>query len=231
MNASISSGTSAGTAPRWRAMASCPTTAPSSTGVRAWAGPKMAKMWPGVWGRKVWVYEGTDRSGHKCGMILAATIPSATLFSFSECISPAPRFSRECLLPGFVGSGRGSLCGLGLQHGQAAGVWLWGQASPRRWQDPAEAHTAAAADPPEGRGRNRHGAVITLRVKCSPWRPARWPALHPPAQASTRWAELHAGDLGVGGVQSRCPFWGPFLQRLARLPGVSKGYPCSHENT
>lgn len=47
-------------------------------------------------------------------------------------LSRVIRFSRECLLPGHVGSGCGSLCGLSLQHGQAAGVWLRGQASPGR---------------------------------------------------------------------------------------------------
>lgn len=114
----------------------------------------------------------------------ACSIPFDPVLSL---MLPLPRFSRECLLPGPVGSGCGSLCGLGLQHGQAAGVRLRGQAPARRRQDPAEAHTAAAADPAEGWGR--HDAVMAPGGKWSPWQHARRPALHPPfgtPQAFTR---------------------------------------------
>lgn len=230
-NASTNSETSDGTAPPWRALASCHTTTRSSTGVRVWGELLLVQKGPGGYGKTELV------CGERMSCAKMQDVFRFQLFIIShllQCVFPSPRFPRECLLPGLVGSGCGSLCGLGLQHGQAAGVWLWGQATPGWWQDPAEAHTAATADPAEGWGRHQHDTVITPRAKRSPWRPARQPTLNPPiraAQAFPRWAEFHAGDMGLGGLQSWHPFWGSFLQGLARLPRVSKRHPRSHEDT
>lgn len=156
------------------------------------------------------------------------------IWSFSKRACLPSRFSRECLLPGFVGSGCGSFCGLSLQHGQAAGVWLWGKAPPGRWQDQAETHPAAAADFTEGRGRHRHDQVTSLRLKWPPWQPGPQPTgctclcLY---QAFIRWIKLNARHLGVGGLQSWPTFWRSFLKRLAWLPWISQRHPRSHEDT
>lgn len=75
------------------------------------------RMLPGVFGVE-WIRK------YK-GKTLFWTISVTLSFIFNCRLASLPaRFPRERLLPGPAGRGCGSLCGLGLQHGQAAGVWL-----------------------------------------------------------------------------------------------------------